>query len=72
VPRGTIALDELVERIEVETATAAGDLFQQVAIDAQLITLNPNRARLQYRVTLFHPTEGASYLVRLRLYGNYE
>jgi acyl dehydratase len=72
VPPGTIALDELVERIEVETATAEGDLFQQVAIDAQLITLNPNRARLQYRVTLFHPTEGASYLVRLRLYGNYE
>jgi hypothetical protein len=72
VPRDTIALDELVERIEVETATAEGELFQQAAIDAQLITLNPNRARLFYRVTLFHPAEDESYLLRLRLYGNYE
>jgi hypothetical protein len=72
VPRDGIALDELVERIEVETATAEGERFQQVAIDAQMITLNPNRARLLYRVTLFHPTEGGSYLLRLRLYGNYE
>jgi hypothetical protein len=72
VPKGTIALDELVERIEVETASAAGELFQQAVIDAQLITLNPNRAKLLYRVTLFHPTEEPTYLLRLRLYGNYE
>jgi hypothetical protein len=72
VPKGTIALDELVEQIQIETATAGGELFQQAVIDAQLVTLNPNRARLLYRVTLFYPTEGQSYLLRLRLYGNYE
>jgi hypothetical protein len=72
VPKGTIALDELVEQIQVETATPGGELFQQAVIDAQLVTLNPNRAKLLYRVTLFYPTEGPSYLLRLRLYGNYE
>ena len=72
VPKGTIALDELVEQIQVETATPGGELFQQAAIDAQLVTLNPNRARLLYRVTLFYPTDAPTYLLRLRLYGNYE
>jgi hypothetical protein len=51
---------------------AAGDLFQQAVVETQLVTLNPNRARLAYRVTLFYPTEGPTYLVRLRLFGNYE
>jgi hypothetical protein len=72
VPKGTIALDELVEQIQVETATPGGELFQQAVIDAQLVTLNPNRARLLYRVTLFYPTDAPTYLLRLRLYGNYE
>jgi hypothetical protein len=72
VPKGTIALDEHVEQIQVETATPGGELFQQAVIDAQLVTLNPNRAKLLYRVTLFYPTEGQSYLLRLRLFGNYE
>jgi hypothetical protein len=72
VPKGTIALDELVERIEIETATPGGELFQQAVIDAQLVTLNPNRAKLAYRVTLFFPTEEPTYLLRLRLFGNYE
>ncbi|HVH04563.1 MAG TPA: hypothetical protein VNE71_01025 [Myxococcota bacterium] len=72
VPKGTIALDELVERIEVETAAPGGELFQQAVIDAQLVTLNPNRAKLLYRVTLFYPTDAPTYLLRLRLFGNYE
>ena len=72
VPKGTIALDELVEQIQVETATPGGELFQQAVIDAQLVPLNPNRAQLLYRVTLFYPTDAPSYLLRLRLYGNYE
>ena len=72
VPKGTIALDELVEQIQVETATPGGELSQQAVIDAQLVTLNPNRARLLYRVTLFYPTDAPTYLLRLRLYGNYE
>ena len=72
IPKGTIALDELVEQIQIETATPGGELFQQAVIDTQLVTLNPNRAKLLYRVTLFYPTDAPTYLLRLRLFGNYE
>ena len=72
VPKDTIALDELVERIEVETATSGGELFTQAVLDTQLVHLNPNRAKLLYRVTLYHPTDEPTYLLRLRLFGNYE
>jgi hypothetical protein len=72
VPKGTIALDELIEEIQVETAIPDSEIFQQAIIDAQLVTLNPNRARLMYRVTLFHPTDRPTYELRLRVFGNYE
>jgi hypothetical protein len=72
LPPGTIGLDELVEGIEITTASANGDPFQSVVLDTQLIPLNPNRARLSYRATLYQPNDGASYLVRIRLHGNYE
>jgi hypothetical protein len=72
VPRGTIALDELIEEIQVETAVPGSEIFQQAVIDAQLVTLNPNRAKLTYRVTLFYPTDGPTYELRLRVFGNYE
>jgi hypothetical protein len=72
LPPGTIGLDELVEGIEITTASANGDPFQSVVLDTQLIPLNPNRARLFYRATLYQPNDGKSYLVRIRLHGNYE
>jgi hypothetical protein len=72
VPPDTIALDELVERIEVATETPDGKPFFAAAIDAQLIPLNPNRIPLFYRVTLQRPTEGIGYRVRAKVFGNYE
>jgi hypothetical protein len=72
VPKGTIALDELVDSIVVETLTPGGLLHQRATIATELITLNPNRAKLEYRVTLFYPTDAATYLLRVRVFGNYE
>jgi hypothetical protein len=72
VPRDTIALDEVIERIEVAAETAQGDTFQSAAIDTQLIPLNPNRAPLLYRVTLYRPEEEDTYVLRVRVFGNYE
>jgi hypothetical protein len=34
--------------------------------------VNPNRVRLTYRVTLYYPPDAPTYLLRLRLFGNYE
>jgi len=73
VPSGSIALDELVERIELTVLDAAGEVFgAPVTIEANLIHLNPNRARLFYRATLYYPSEEAGYDVRLQVFGNYE
>jgi hypothetical protein len=72
VPRDTIALDEVIERIEILTETTGGDVFLASAIDTQLIPLNPNRAPLLYRVTLYHPEEVEAYVLRVRVFGNYE
>jgi hypothetical protein len=72
VPRDTIALDEVIERIELATETTGGDEFIAAAIDSQLIPLNPNRAPLLYRVTLYRPEEEETYVLRVRVIGNYE
>jgi hypothetical protein len=72
IPRDSIALDEVVERIELATETAAGDPFLAATLDTALIPLNPNRTPLRYRVTLYRPEEGETYRLRVRLFGNYE
>jgi hypothetical protein len=72
VPRDTIALDEVIERIEVIAETTQGEEFIAAAIDSELIPLNPNRAPLLYRVTLYRPEEDESYVLRVRVIGNYE
>ena len=72
VPPDQIALDELLAQIEVATETPAGEPFFASTIDPQLIPLNPNRAALRYRVTLYRPTDMATYRVRVRVMGNYE
>jgi len=72
LPPDTIAFDEVIERIEVTTETLGGDVFLASVIDSQLIPLNPNRTPLFYRVTLYHPEEVDGYVVRVRVFGNYE
>ena len=72
VPRDTIALDEVIERIELATETTGGETFLAAAIDSQLIPLNPNRAPLLYRVTLDRPEDAETYVLRVRVIGNYE
>jgi hypothetical protein len=72
VARDTVALDEVIERIEIATETTEGEVFLASAIDTQLIPLNPNRVPLLYRVTLYHPEEVEEYVIRVRVFGNYE
>jgi hypothetical protein len=72
VPRDTIGLDEVIERVELATETAGGEAFLAAAIDTQLIPLNPNRTPLFYRVTLYRPEEAETYVLRVRVIGNYE
>ena len=67
-----IALDEVIDRVEVTTETPAGDVFLTTVLDTQLIPLNPNRVPLRYAATLYHPTDGEQYVVRVRVFGNYE
>jgi hypothetical protein len=43
-----------------------------VAFGAALVNLNPNRATLSYRATLYQPTTDSGYVVRVRVFGNYE
>jgi hypothetical protein len=72
VPPG-IVFDEIIDSIEISVETATGEPFSApTIIDPGEINLNPNRARLEYRATLYHPTDPAGYGVRLRLFGNYE
>jgi hypothetical protein len=72
VPSG-IVFDEIIDRIEIAVETLAGEPFSTpTTIDPGEINLNPNRVPLTYRATLYHPVDAAGYVVRLRLFGNYE
>jgi len=70
IPADTIAFDEIIDRIEITTEDTNGGVFGVATIDTAEINLNPNRVPLSYRVTLYHP--GAPYVVRVRVFGNYE
>ena len=72
VRRGAIAFDELIQGIEITTESAAGGVLGAVSLDAGLMPLNPNRGKVRYRMTLLYPQTGADYLLRLRVFGNYE
>lgn len=73
LPRGSIALDELIERIELAVLDSTGEVFgAPVTLETNLIHLNPNRARLFYRATLYTPGEEGGYDLRLQVFGNYE
>ena len=67
-----IALDELIDRVELTTESPEGAVFLTTVLDTQLIPLNPNRVPLRYAATLYHPTDGERYVLRVRVFGNYE
>ena len=74
IPPGTIALDEIIDRIVISVEDSAGGEFSTVSIDPNDINLNPNRVPLDYSATLYIP-DGArqnGYFVRVRVFGNYE
>jgi hypothetical protein len=67
-----IALDEVIDRVEITTETPDGEVFLTTVLDTELIPLNPNRVPLRYAATLYHPTDGDRYVLRVRVFGNYE
>jgi hypothetical protein len=72
IPRDTIALDEVIERIELATEATGGEVFLPTVLETQEIPLNPNRVPLLYRATLYRPEEAETYVLRVRVIGNYE
>jgi hypothetical protein len=70
VAPGTIALDEIINRIVVETLTPTGEAVGRIAVDPNDVNLNPNSSSLAYRLTIYRP-EG-DYRLRVRVFGNYE
>jgi hypothetical protein len=72
-PPGVLALDELIDRIEIDTEDlGAGEPYNFGVIDSNLIPLNPNRASLSYRVSLYYPQAPKGYIARVKVFGNYE
>ena len=70
IPPDTIALDEIIDRIVVETRAATGERFGRTVIDPNDINLNPNGPPLVYRLTMYRPDD--AYRLRVRVFGNYE
>ncbi|HYC56697.1 MAG TPA: hypothetical protein VEL28_17335 [Candidatus Binatia bacterium] len=69
IPPDTIALDEIIDRIIVETSSDDGAIGR-IDLDPHEVNLNPNGPRLRYELTLYRP-EG-EYDLRVRVFGNYE
>jgi hypothetical protein len=70
-----IAFDEIISQIVVWVEDLNGDVFSSVTIDPNTVHLNPNRVPLYYSATLYTPehTRGHNgYIVRVRVFGNYE
>lgn len=74
VPPGTITFDEIIDRIEITAEKVSGEIAGQAVIDPNQINLNPNRATLSYRATLYYPhsPDNSRYVLRVRVFGNYE
>jgi hypothetical protein len=70
IPPDTIAFDEIVDQILVQTETPESSPTGEVRIDPNDINLNPNGRNLRYEVTMNRP-EG-NYRVRVQVNGNYE
>jgi hypothetical protein len=70
IPPDTIALDEIIDRIVVETSPDGIEAFGRVELDPNDVNLNPNSSKLLYRLTLYRPE--SAYRIRVRVFGNYE
>jgi hypothetical protein len=70
IPPDTIALDEIIDRIVVETSSDGFEDFGRVELDPNDVHLNPNSSKLNYRLTLYRPE--SAYKIRVRVFGNYE
>lgn len=70
-----VALDEIISLIVISIEDCTGTEVSRATIGPNDVNLNPNRAALHYSATLYKPaaaTSGGGYLVRVRVYGNYE
>ena len=70
-----IALDEIISQIVVWVEDHEGNVFSTITIDPNTVHLNPNRVPLYYSATLYtpdHTRRRNGYIVRVRVYGNYE
>jgi hypothetical protein len=55
VAPGTIALDEIINRIVVETLTLTGEAVGRIAVDPNDVNLKPERVLASYRLTIYRP-----------------
>lgn len=72
---GDLALDEIISLIVISLEDADGKEFSRATIDPNEVNLNPNRVPLDYSATLYKPPptgDGRGYVVRVRVFGNYE
>ncbi len=67
-----IAFDEIIEHLELDTEELGGAPFGTSLIHPNYINLNPNRASLSYRVSLYYPQTLEGFVARVKVYGNYE
>jgi hypothetical protein len=70
-----ISLDEILSSIVISTEGSGGNRFSEMAIDPNMVHLNPNRVPLHYSATLYTPPHkgpGNGYFVRVQVFGNYE
>ena len=68
------ALDEIISLIVISLENSSGTEVARATIDPNDVNLNPNRVPLHYSATLYKPQHAATngYIVRVRVYGNYE
>lgn len=68
------ALDEIISLIVISLENASGNEVARATINPNDVNLNPRRVPLHYSATLYKPEPAATrgYLVRVRVYGNYE
>ncbi len=68
------ALDEIISLIVISLENSSGNEVARATIDPNEVNLNPKRVPLHYSATLYKPEHAAAngYIVRVRVYGNYE
>lgn len=66
------ALDQIISRIVISLEDADGNEWSRSVINPNEIHLNPNRVPLYYSASLYKPPGTGRYIVRLKVFGNYE